>query len=98
LNLSGDLEGPIGAECEFTAEVGPLGATTPITYEWQATGQDPVINTSGLSDGVMFVWDTPGTKTVSVTARNGVNQLTKQTTIDIHEDVLNIYIPFVISP
>jgi hypothetical protein len=55
------------------------------------------VNTGGLSDAVTFVWDAPGVKTISVTARNGVSQLTQQTTIDIHEETLNIFIPIVVS-
>jgi hypothetical protein len=97
LTLSGDEEGQVGAECEFTAEVSPLGATTPVTYEWQATDQDGEINKSGLSDTVKFVWDTAGTKTISVTARNGVNELYKQITIEISEVYLEIFMPIVLS-
>jgi ELWxxDGT repeat protein len=97
MTLSGDQEGKVGGNCEFTAQVDPQGATTPITFEWQATGQSQVVNTGGLSDAVTFVWDAPGVKTISVTARNGVSQLTQQTTIDIHEETLNIFIPIVVS-
>jgi ELWxxDGT repeat protein len=97
LILSGDQEGLIGAECIFSAEVGPLGATTPITYEWQATGQNEVINTSGLSDSVKFIWDRPGTKSIFVTARNNVNELFQQIDIEINDVAVEIYIPVLLN-
>jgi hypothetical protein len=97
LSVTGDTEGEVGLDYSFTAEVSPQDATTPVTYEWQATGQSQVVNTGGLSDVVTFVWDAAGTKTISVTARNGISQFTKQTTIDIHEETMNIFIPIVVS-
>jgi hypothetical protein len=40
-------------------------------YVWQATGQLSVTHKSGLSDSVAFNWwNTPGTKNITVTARN----------------------------
>ena len=95
LTLSGDVEGLIGGECEFTADISPLGATTPVTFVWQATGQADVTHSSGVTDSVVFVWDTPGMKTISVTAYNSVNQLTKQVQIEI--DYLKIHLPIIMN-
>ena len=95
LTLSGDEEGLIGDECEFTADISPLGATTPVTFVWQATGQADVTHSSGVTDSVVFVWDTPGMKTISVTAYNSVNQLTKQVQIEI--DYLKIHLPIIMN-
>ena len=95
LTLSGDVEGLIGAECEFTADINPLGATTPITFEWQATDQAGVTHSGGVSDTMMFVWDSPGVKTVSVKASNSVNQLVKQVQIEITE--ITIHLPIILA-
>ena len=95
LTLNGDDEGLIGADCEFTADISPLGATTPVTFEWQATNQADVTNSGGVTDSVIFVWDTPGIKTISVTARNNVNQLFKQVQIEINE--LTIHLPLILN-
>lgn len=97
LSINGDSEGEIGVEYNFTAEVSPLDSTTPVTYEWQATDQEDVTNNSGLSDTVKFVWDTAGTKTISVTARNGVNELHKVIQIEISEVYLEIFVPIVLG-
>ena len=48
--------------------VGPVSATLPITYHWQATDQTAFTVTTGLSTTTVFTWITPGTKTITVTA------------------------------
>jgi hypothetical protein len=95
LILSGDEKDIIGSECEFTADISPLDATTPITYEWQATDQVEIIHTGGVTDTVKFTWNTPGTKIISVTAINAVNQLSKQ--IEIEIDLLTLHLPIIIN-
>ena len=52
-------------------------------------------HSSGVSDSVIFVWDTPGVKTVSVTASNSVNQLVKQVQIEITE--ITIHLPIILA-
>lgn len=97
INLTGAEEGQIGATYGFLAEVSPMNATMRVTYEWQATGQADVTHNSGVTDAVMFVWDTPGTKTISVTANNGVNELHNQMQIEISEVQFEIFIPLLLS-
>jgi ELWxxDGT repeat protein len=96
LTLTGDNEGDVGIAYSFTASVSPSEATTPITYEWQATGHTPQVNLGGLSDTVEFNWSSPGVKTITVTANNGVNELSKQVEIEISEQLSEIFIPIVV--
>ena len=96
LTLNGEIEGEPGIEYRFSADIGPADAVTPITYEWQATDQQDVTHSGGLTDTVKFSWDTPGTKKVSVRANNGVNELHKQVEIDISKVYLEVFIPFVV--
>jgi PKD repeat protein len=42
----------------------------PIEYAWQASGQDAVTHTGGLSDTLAYTWDSPGTQLITVTADN----------------------------
>lgn len=97
LTLTGDSEGDLGIAYSFTAILSPSDATTPITYEWQATGHPPQVNLGGLSDTADFTWSSPGLKTVAVTANNGVNELNEQVEIEISAKLTEIYIPVVIS-
>jgi ELWxxDGT repeat protein len=97
LTITVDQVGYVGGEWRFTATVDPPGATTPITYEWQATDQNEVINTGGLSDSVIFIWNEPGLKTVFVTARNSVNSLSEQGVIVITDVAKEIYLPVLLN-
>jgi hypothetical protein len=69
--IAGQSEGTTNTTIPFTITVEPTTAATPITYTWQATGQDTVSHTGALSSTVDFTWDTPGTKAITVTADNG---------------------------
>ncbi len=68
--ISGSITGTTGVTYSFTATSSPLKATQPITYVWQASGQTPVTSTGGLSNTLAFVWTTPGTQIITVTAQN----------------------------
>jgi len=71
--ISGPAAGVVQVDYTFDAAVGPITATLPITYTWQATGQSPVTHTGGgLDDTATFNWDTPGAKTITVTAANAI--------------------------
>jgi hypothetical protein len=59
------------APTAFTASVTPLTATTPVTYTWQASEQEPpTYPNEGLNHTIDFTWSTTGTKTITVTAVN----------------------------
>jgi hypothetical protein len=100
LAINGPITGTTKANYDFTATVVPTMTNQPITYTWQATGQDPTIHTGGLSDTVTFSWQVAGTKTIIVTADNGLNEpvtAVHTITIGIIDDWL-LYLPFLIKP
>ncbi|MDM8520113.1 clostripain-related cysteine peptidase [Anaerolineales bacterium HSG6] len=68
----------------FTASVAPISSTMPITYVWQATGQNTVTYlTNGRIDTVPFTWNTTGQKVITVTAINDGGKVS-----DTHELVI----------
>ena len=80
VSISGPESGKAGTSQKFTAWVNS-DASKPITYEWTATDQNKVTNTD--EDYVVFSWDAPGTKTVTVKASNQDGSATASHTIDI---------------
>ncbi|MDY7077970.1 MAG: S8 family serine peptidase [Chloroflexota bacterium] len=70
VSISGPVEGLVLAAHTFIASAGPVTATQPITFTWQATGQAPVAHTGGLSDTVTFAWPISGTQGITVTVTN----------------------------
>ena len=88
MTISGPTIGVIGVTYGFTATVGPVTATQPITYIWRATGQSPVTHTDGLSDAVAFTWDTPGFEVITVTVMNAGGMLTSTHTITLTDQPL----------
>lgn len=74
--LSVELDGPTtgltNAPYPFIATSGPMTATQPLTYVWEATDLAPITQTNGLTDTITFTWLTPGEKTVTVTVYNGI--------------------------
>jgi len=70
VGIGGPTTGRTLNQVLFTADALPMTATLPISYTWQASEQTPVAGTGGLSSTVGFVWSTPGTKTITVTAQN----------------------------
>lgn len=95
--LSGTTDGHIGISFPFTATVTPDAATLPITFIWQATGQQSVLHlVDGLTDTVPFTWNNSGNKTIVVTVSNeagsvsgSANVLMRNTTVslpDVQQD------------
>ncbi len=71
VDIDGAETGTVDDSYAFTARVSPCTATLPITYRWQATGQDDVsTSTRALSHTVPYTWRTGGTKIITVTAGN----------------------------
>ncbi len=71
ITISGGTAGAVGVSHPFTAAVSPVTARLPITYTWEATGQAPVVHSSGgLSDTVAFRWSEPGAKAITVSVSN----------------------------
>jgi sugar lactone lactonase YvrE len=75
-SLTGPSDGLVGGASVFTAAVGPLNATLPITYAWQVGSLPAVTHTGGLTDTAAFIWDAPGLQTVLVTISNAAGQVT----------------------
>ena len=93
VNIEGPADGFDKTTYAFTATVSPSSTLQPITYTWQANGQDSITHTSGLSDVVEFTWNTPGTKTITVRATNVATPV-----FDAHTIVLKASICLTVSP
>lgn len=93
--ITGPTIGASGADQRFIAAVDPLTVTVPLTYTWHATGHEPVIHTSLLSDTVSFSWATSGPKTVTLTTRNAGGAATATHTITVFEPA-TVYLPLVV--
>jgi alkaline phosphatase D len=100
ISIDGPTTGTINTAYTFTATVGPVSATTPITYFWQASGQIPVTQTSGLSDAASFSWPITGTESITVVANNGGPPVSSTRAITITADRVwkeKIYLPLVLK-
>lgn len=76
VSLDGAASGETGTAYTFTATSTPANATTPITYTWQADEQSEVTGSDGITATQQFTWSTAGTKTITVTADNGLGTAT----------------------
>jgi hypothetical protein len=91
VTITGPVEGLDRTTYPFTATVSPSSTLQPITYAWQAT-ERPITNTSGLSDVAQFKWNTPGTKTITVTATNAASFVFNTYTIALDASIcLTVY-------
>jgi hypothetical protein len=83
----------------FTATVSPEATTLPLTFTWEATEYTPVNRTGvfRLTDSMPFDWMTAGDKTITVTASNGVGEVSISHTVSVlpPEDRY-IYLPLVL--
>jgi len=95
VTISGPTTGMSNHTYAFTASVGPLTTTTPITYVWEATGQSPVTTTAHLTSTVTFNWSTSGEKVISVTAENA-GGTSRETHIIAIGAQYQIYLPLVL--
>jgi hypothetical protein len=95
--ISGPNEAPPGPVIYFTATVEPISTTLPLTYTWQADGQQTIIHTNGLTDIVSFTWEMPGTYAITVTASNLVGSISDTHLITIVSPVREIFLPLVIK-
>jgi hypothetical protein len=89
--VTGPTAGDLGTACTFTATVDPATATQPLMYEWQATGQIPATHNSGQSDTATFTWwNTPGTKTITVTVTNFEGAITNTHSVTIEAPEIQV--------
>lgn len=66
VTIAGPASGYTGMQYTFTAQPNPVNPTGPVTYTWSTDG---LISGQGSSQAT-FQWDTPGSKSVEVVARN----------------------------
>ena len=86
VEISGEEAGQTCADYTFTATVSPTNVTTPITYLWEASGQEPATHNGGLTDTMSYQWQELGTQTITVTASNAGSSASS--THDIQIDTL----------
>jgi hypothetical protein len=89
--------GAVDTTYAFVGVVSPVTATPPITYSWEAIGQDPVVRPDGgVTDAIEFTWEVTGVKLVTVTVANDC----EGTQTDSHSIALGprkpLYLPFVV--
>jgi hypothetical protein len=89
--------GAVDTTYAFVGVVSPVTATSPITYSWEAVGQDPVVRPGGsVTDAIEFTWEVTGVKLVTVTVANDC----EGTQTDSHSIALGprkpLYLPFVV--
>lgn len=78
LTISGPTVGDTASDYVFTATVGPISTTQPLTYTWQATDQSEATQINGtLTDTQSFNWNTPGEKTITVKVENQAGSVTE---------------------
>jgi CSLREA domain-containing protein len=70
VTITGSSNGLVMQSYPFYAMVASISTSLPLTYTWQASGQAVVTHTNGLTDTINFDWDLPGSKTITVIARN----------------------------
>ena len=87
---------PINVGARLTTMVGPLSATLPITYHWQATDQAAFTVTTGLSNTTVLTWFTPGFKTITVTASNVVSSKQVTGTLEVRWPH-SLYLPIILK-
>ncbi len=92
VQIRGPRLGLISSDYTFTADVSPIMSTQPITYTWQATGQDDVAHTGYLSDAASFTWIQPGVQTITVTASNAADAVTNTHVITIGDPIIAVNI------
>jgi subtilisin family serine protease len=93
LDISGPETGIAGQVYSFFATVSPITTTQPITYIWQATGQMPITNTSGISNTASFVWHSPGLQVITIAAQNREAEVTNSYSILVST---RIYLPTIL--
>jgi hypothetical protein len=68
----------------------PLNVTQPVTYTWQASGQEPVTHTGGTRDDLGYTWLAPGTQTITVTASNADSTRSDVLTVEVIQPLVGV--------
>ena len=98
VTIEGPTTGFAGKPQTLAASSGPLTATWPVTYTWQAGEQATVVHTGGFLDQVDFTWMVTGPKSITVTAENCGEIVTAQHSIAIEPSPYSTtYLPWVLK-
>ncbi len=96
VTVTGPTTNLVNATGTFTATVTPLTVTQPFTYTWQATDQPPIVQTGSFTNTVAYTWTITGTKTITVTVENGVDDpVTTTHTVEI--EPFRCYLPVMLK-
>jgi hypothetical protein len=98
VTITGPGEGFVGNTYTFTAIVEPLSTTLPLEYVWQASGQETITHTGGMSDTIAFIWEIPSTYAITVTASNPAGSVVDTHMITITAPLYDLYLPLVFKP
>jgi hypothetical protein len=97
VEIEGPPTGVIHETYTFTATTSPITVTTPITYIWQATDQNPLMHSSDrVTDTASFAWTTTGVKSITVTTLNIVGTVTTTRSIVVRK-IWNVFLPIVLK-
>lgn len=102
VSITGPLTATVGVTATFSIEVTPLGATAPYTYTAEVTdfGSDS-LTSENRTISANYIWISPGTKTISITVRNELGEVSSSREIEISgaaADGRTVYLPFVQLP
>ena len=95
---SGPIQGDTRQPYTFHAALSPDTTALPVTYQWQATGQQTVTHPElGVSDALSLTWTVSGTQTITITASIGTASTQAVHTIHIAGITLDhyLYLPLV---
>ncbi len=85
LSLTGPQSGRTGQALTYTAKALPASVLQPVTFTWQATGQEPITQTGSTTRSVQYTWMEPGTQVITVTATNPGGSLSEVLTVDVSQ-------------
>lgn len=85
LTLTAPLTVSVGVPYDLVAAVQPLTVTTPLTYQWQLTGQPDVTHHNAHTDLLTARWPEPGPQSITVTVANerGVISASQALTVQV---------------
>ncbi|OQY49185.1 MAG: hypothetical protein B6242_00040 [Anaerolineaceae bacterium 4572_78] len=101
ITINGPTTGQVGTAYTFTATVDPTNVTLPITFTFKRTDKDePLSGSLNTRDAKLsnVVWNTVGTKIITIAADNGFGVVTKTHAIVISSEQPPPANEFVIEP
>jgi hypothetical protein len=81
--VTGRSSGLVGVEYRFDVDLYPAAALKPVTYLWESEGQRFENTVNLLSNHASFRWETPGLKTIRVTATNSEGSTVVTHTVEL---------------